>query len=45
MKDTAVLNIYSIADADRVHVTAEDGIEPNAAILPDSDITYDSSIF
>jgi hypothetical protein len=45
MKDTSVLNVYSVADTDGVHITTEDGIEPNAAILPDSDITYDSSIF
>jgi hypothetical protein len=45
VKDTAVLDIYSIPDADRVHIATKDGIEPNATILPDSDITYDSSIF
>jgi hypothetical protein len=45
VKDTSVLDVYSIANADRVYIATKDGIEPNAAILTDSDIAHDGGVF
>jgi hypothetical protein len=45
VKDTSILDVHSIAYADGVHVATEDGIEPDATIPADGDITYDGGIF
>jgi len=39
MNDRAILNIDTIADADGVHITAQYGIEPDAAIVADDHIS------
>ena len=44
MEDGAVLDIHIVADADGVDVTAEDGVEPDAAALPEDDISDDGSV-
>ena len=44
MEDGAVLDIHVVADADGVDVTAEDGVEPDAAALPEDDISDDGSV-
>ena len=33
-----VLNIRAIANSNRVHIAADDGIWPNGAVIPDRDI-------
>jgi hypothetical protein len=33
-----VLNIRAIANSNRVHIPADDGIWPNGAVIPDRDI-------
>ena len=33
-----VLNIRTIANSNRVHIPADDGIGPNGAVIPDRDI-------
>ena len=45
MKNTSVLDVYSVSDADRVDITTEDGIEPYATITADGNIAYDGCIF
>ena len=45
MKHASVLDVYSVTNADRVHVATKNGIEPNAAIFPDGYIAYDGSVF
>ena len=44
MQDGAVLDIDVVADADGIDVTAEDGVEPDAAALPEDDISDDGSV-
>jgi len=44
MEDGAVLDIDVVADADGVDVTAEDGVKPDAAALPEDDISDDGSV-
>jgi hypothetical protein len=36
-----VLNIRAIANSNRVHIPADDGIGPNRAVIPDGDIPDD----
>ena len=36
-----VLNIRAIANSNRVHIPADDGIGPNGAVIPDVDIPDD----
>ena len=44
MEDGAVLDIDVVADADGIDVTAEDGVEPDTAALPEDDISDDGSV-
>ena len=44
MEDGAVLDIHVVADADGIDVTAEDGVEPDAAALSKDDISDDGSV-
>jgi hypothetical protein len=45
VKYASVLNIYAVADADRVYVATKYGIEPDAAIASDGNITYKCCVF
>ena len=38
MAHNKVLNIRAIANSNRVHIPADDGIGPNGAVIPDDDI-------
>ena len=38
MEHGKVLNIRAIANSNRVHIAADDGIGPNRAVIPDRDI-------
>ena len=44
VEDGAVLDIDVVADADGIDVTAEDGVEPDTAALPEDDISDDGSV-
>lgn len=45
MEAAAVLDVYSIADADIVDITAYDCIEPYGTLVAHGDIAYDSGVF
>ena len=45
MEAAAVLDVYSIADADIVDITAYDCIEPYGTLVAHDDIAYDGGIF
>ncbi len=40
----AVLDIYLIADFDKIHIAADNGIEPGTALVAHNHITHDSGI-
>jgi hypothetical protein len=42
--DHPVLDVHLVTYADAVHISSDDGIEPNAAIVADLHITYYRSI-
>jgi hypothetical protein len=44
MDDHPVLDVHLITHANAVHISSDDGIEPNAAIVADLYITYYRSI-
>jgi len=39
--DTAILDICPSTDPDTVHITAEDGVHPDAAVVADNDVADD----
>ena len=45
MQYASILNVDVIANTNAVHVSTHNGIEPNAAIIPEYYITYEASPF
>lgn len=45
MQYASILNVDVIANTNAVHVSTHNGIEPNAAIIPEYYITYETSPF
>lgn len=45
MQYRTVLYVYTVADTDRIHIAAQYGIEPYAALLSHDYIAYDGGIF
>jgi hypothetical protein len=45
MQDAAILNIGVASDPDEIHIAAHDGIEPDAGMVPDHNITDENCAF
>ncbi len=45
MDDCTILYIYPVTDADGIHIAAQHGIEPDAAIAADDYVSDDGGIF
>jgi hypothetical protein len=41
----SVLDVYTIANTDRVYIATDDGVEPYAALVTDDSVTDDCSVF
>lgn len=44
MDDDAILDIHLVADADAVDIAADDGIEPDAAVIAHLHVSHDGSV-
>jgi hypothetical protein len=45
MNNSSILNVYSVAHYDAIHVTSNNGIKPHAAFVAHQHVAHNGSIF